>query len=161
MLYNWAENDEKAKNPRKENGALHCPSKPRFSVDEKINAVKRCFEGKESVESVAREIGCSNVTIYNWRNKYIREGVFSPMDENRKKRTQNVVDSNDVDQLKQQLYELQMEVDIRKETLNVIKKDPGVNWKNLKNREKVAVIDAMKEKYPLLILLRKDGTVKE
>lgn len=83
------------------------------------------------------------------------------MDENRKKRTQNVVDSNDVDQLKQQLYELQMEVDIRKETLNVIKKDPGVDWKNLKNREKVAVIDAMKEKYPLLILLRKDGTVKE
>ena len=34
------------------------------------------------------------------------------MDENRKKRTQNIVDSNDVDQLKQQLYELQMEVDI-------------------------------------------------
>lgn len=155
MLYNWAENDEKAKNPRKENGALHCPSKPRFSVDDKINAVKRCFEGKESVESVAREIGCSNVTIYNWRNKYIREGVFSLMDENRKKRTQNVIDSNDVDQLKQQLYELQMEVDILKETLNVIKKDPGVDWKNLKNREKVAVIDAMKEKYPLLILLRR------
>lgn len=77
------------------------------------------------------------------------------MDENRKKRTQNVIDSNDVDQLKQQLYELQMEVDILKETLNVIKKDPGVDWKNLKNREKVAVIDAMKEKYPLLILLRR------
>ena len=68
------------------------------------------------------------------------------MDENRKKRTQNVIDSNDVDQLKQQLYELQMEVDILKETLNVIKKDPGVDWKDLKNREKVAVIDAMKEK---------------
>ena len=93
--------------------------------------------------------------IYNWRNKYIREGVFSLMDENRKKRTQNVIDSNDVDQLKQQLYELQMEVDILKETLNVIKKDPGVDWKDLKNREKVAVIDAMKEKYPLPILLRR------
>ena len=77
------------------------------------------------------------------------------MDENRKKRTQNVIDSNDVDQLKQQLHELQMEVDILKETFNVIKKDPGVDWKNLKNREKVAVIDAMKEKYPLLILLRR------
>lgn len=66
------------------------------------------------------------------------------MDENRKKRTQNIVDSNDVDQLKQQLYELQMEVDILKETLNVIKKDPGVDWKNLKNREKV-VRRVMKE----------------
>lgn len=48
-----------------------------------------------------------------------------------------------------------MEVDILKETINVLKKDPGVDWKNLKNREKVAVIDAMKEKYPLPALLRK------
>ncbi|BAK48455.1 hypothetical protein CXIVA_24880 [Clostridium sp. SY8519] len=62
-----------------------------------------------------------------------------------------------MDQLKQQLYELQTEVDILKETLNVIKKDPGVDWKDLKNREKVAVIDAMKEKYPLPILLRRMG----
>ena len=49
------------------------------------------------------------------------------------------------------------ESDILKETINVLKKDPGVDWKNLKNREKVAVIDAMKEKYPLPILLRRMG----
>ena len=48
-----------------------------------------------------------------------------------------------------------MEVDILKETINILKKDPGVDWKKLKNREKVAVIDAMKEKYPLPILLRR------
>lgn len=34
--------------------------------------------------------------------------------------------------------------DILKETINILKKDHGVDWKNLKNREKVAVIDAMK-----------------
>ena len=36
-----------------------------------------------------------------------------------------------------------------------IKKDPGVDLNDLKNKEKVAVIDAMKEKYPLPVLLRK------
>lgn len=48
-----------------------------------------------------------------------------------------------------------MEVDILKETINVLKKDPGVDLNDLKNKEKVAVIDAMKEKYPLPVLLRK------
>ncbi|ASS40958.1 hypothetical protein AXF21_02945 [Eubacterium minutum ATCC 700079] len=47
-----------------------------------------------------------------------------------------------------------MEVDILKETLNILKKDPGADRRNLKNREKVAVIDAMKNKYPLPKMLR-------
>lgn len=53
-----------------------------------------------------------------------------------------------------QRHELRMEVDILKETINVFKKDPGVDWKNLKNREEVAGIDAMKSKYTLPELLR-------
>lgn len=66
-----------------------------------------------------------------------------------------MISSEEVESLRKQMYELQLEVDILKETINVLKKDPGVDWKNLKNREKVAVIDAMKEKYPLPILLRR------
>lgn len=65
------------------------------------------------------------------------------------------ISSEEIESLRKQMYELQLEVDILKETINVLKKDPGVDWKNLKNREKVAVIDAMKEKYPLPALLRK------
>ena len=47
-----------------------------------------------------------------------------------------------------------MEVDVLKETLNILKKDPGVNVMKLKNREKAVVIDAVKDKYPLPELLR-------
>ena len=65
------------------------------------------------------------------------------------------ISSEEIESLRKQMYELQLEVDILKETINVLKKDPGVDWKSLKNREKVAVIDAMKEKYPLPALLRK------
>ena len=79
--------------------------------------------------------------------KNIRPGKLPDMDEK--------ISSEEVESLRKQMYELQLEVDILKETINVLKKDPGVDWKDLKNREKVAVIDAMKEKYPLPILLRR------
>lgn len=79
--------------------------------------------------------------------KNIKSGKIPDMDEK--------ISSEEVDSLRKQMYEIQLEVDILKETINVLKKDPGVDWKNLKNREKVAVIDVMKEKYTLPILLRR------
>lgn len=69
--------------------------------------------------------------------------------------TDGKIPSEEVESFRKQMYELQLEVDILKETINVLKKDPGADLKDLKNREKVAVIDAMKEKYPLPVLLRK------
>ena len=47
-----------------------------------------------------------------------------------------------------------MKVDVLKEILNILKKDPGVNVARLKNREKAAVIDAVKDRYPLPQLLK-------
>ena len=48
-----------------------------------------------------------------------------------------------------------MEIDIWKETVNVLKKDPGINTETLKNREKAAIVDALKGKYPLPLLLER------
>ena len=42
-----------------------------------------------------------------------------------------------------------MEVDILKEALGLLKKDQGINMMKLKNHEKVVVIDAVEDKYPL------------
>lgn len=69
--------------------------------------------------------------------------------------TDGKIPSEEIESFRKQIYELQLEVDILKETINVLKKDPGVDLNDLKNKEKVAVIDAMKEKYPLPVLLRK------
>lgn len=52
--------------------------------------------------------------------------------------------SEKVESFRKQIYELQFEVDILKETINVLKKDPRADLNDLKNREKVAVIDAVK-----------------
>lgn len=50
---------------------------------------------------------------------------------------------------------MQMEIDILKETINVLKKDPGIDQTTLKNKEKTVIIDALKNKYSLPILLER------
>ena len=50
--------------------------------------------------------------------------------------------------------------DILKETINVLKKDPGINKSPLSNGEKAVIADALKTKYPLPVLLKKLRMVK-
>ena len=125
-----------------------------------MKVLRRCFENGESVKLVSEETGYSRVSIYVWRKRYLQGGVFSLMNTKNIKPeklpdTDGKIPSEEIESFRKQIYELQLEVDILKETINVLKKDPGVDLNDLKNREKVAVIDAMKEKYPLPVLLRK------
>jgi 5-methylcytosine-specific restriction endonuclease McrBC regulatory subunit McrC len=48
---------------------------------------------------------------------------------------------------------MQMQIDILKESINVIKKDPGIDQTALRNREKAAVIGTLKNKHSLPNLL--------
>lgn len=57
-------------------------------------------------------------------------------------------------EFKAQIQDLQMQVDILKETITVLKKDPGPDRTVLRNREKAAIIDVLKNQYPLPNLLR-------
>ena len=160
-LYSWILEEGKGKKHRKTASVVNTKEHPRNPPTElKMDVLKRCFEDGESVKSVSEEIGYSRASIYTWRKRYLQGGAVFLM--NTKNITPDELPDNDgkisseeVEDLRKQMYELQMEVDILKETINVLKKDPGVDWKALKNREKAAVIDAMKEAYPLPDLLRK------
>ena len=55
--------------------------------------------------------------------------------------------TNEISSLKQQMVEMQLEIDILKETINVLKKDPSVSKAPLKNKEKAAIVDALKDRY--------------
>lgn len=48
---------------------------------------------------------------------------------------------------------MQLEIDILKATLDILKKGPGINTKTLSNREKAVIVDALRGKYPLPLLL--------
>ena len=62
--------------------------------------------------------------------------------------------TEEIKKLKKTVQDMQLEIDILKETLNVLKKTPGVDITALSNKEKVVIVDALRMKYslPLLIL---------
>ena len=160
-LYNWIRNEGKTKEKRKKLNLKNTIEHPRNPPAEfKLKVLRRCFENGESVKSVSEEIGYSRASIYTWRKRHLQGGVFSLMNTKNVKPEKlpdmdGMMPSEEVESFRKQIYELQLEVDILKETINVLKKDPGADLNDLKNREKVAVIDAVKEKYPLPVLLRK------
>ena len=62
---------------------------------------------------------------------------------------------SEVAELKAQMLKMQMEIDILRETINVLNKDPGIDQTSLKNKEKAVIIDVLKAKYSLPCLLEK------
>jgi putative transposase len=53
-----------------------------------------------------------------------------------------------------------MELDILKKAAEIVKKDLGIDQRNLTNREKAILIDALRTKYPLNDLLEMTGLSK-
>ena len=167
QLYNWIATEnlppkERKPLPRIANPPEH-PRNPPLEI--KLNAIKRCFAYGESIKYVSEDIGYSRASIYQWRKQYLKEGTLGLM--NRKnipsgelkegtRLSESVAaSSHEVAELKAQMYEMQMEIDILKETINVLKKDPGIDQTALNNREKAVIIDALKTKYSLPHLLKK------
>lgn len=66
----------------------------------------------------------------------------------------------EIEQLRAQMQDMQLEIDILKETINVLKKDPGIDMASLKNREKAVMVDALKDKHSLPVLLERLGLSK-
>ena len=157
-LYKWIkEQGEPARvksTYRGENTAEH-PRHPPVAL--KLEVLSRCFERGEDVKSVSEEIGYSRASIYTWRRKYLQKGMvalMTPADDPRGTLMPGTVSSSEeIAALKAQMQEMQMQIDILKETINVLKKDPGVDQTALRNREKAAIIGALRNKYSLPSLL--------
>lgn len=131
------------------------PYKPRaWKVSEE--EIKRCLLNGMSVQSTAEELGYSPNTIYKWRNELYKKGI--PVNMARKKHThteKEVPSQKEFDVMRAQMHEMQLEIDILRETINVLKKDPGIDLTPLKNSEKAMIVDALKNKYSLPLLLKK------
>lgn len=134
------------------------------SVETKLSIIRRCFIEGENVQLVSEETGYSRASIYTWRRKYQSRGTIALMntqDDPRGVLYEGAPASTaEIDSLKQQIQDMQLEIDILKETINVLKKDPGVNKEALKNREKAVIVDALKKRYSLPLLLNRLGLSK-
>ena len=104
----------------------------------KQSIIRRCIIDGEPVKLVAEEIGYTSSLIHKWIREYREKGNLSSI----KKTTANIevnpsdIESiEDINALKAQMLDMQMEIDILKETINVLKKDPGIDQTALTNRE--------------------------
>lgn len=159
QLYKWIKTEKLPKRERKKlpiviNSNLY-PRNP--SIEVKLNAIKRCFELGESVKYVAEDIGYTRSTIYQWRKKYLLKGKIALMNRKDNIKREKLLEgketsSSELDDLKKQLFSMQLEIDILKETIDVLKKDQGISLKKLTNKEKVMMIDTLKNKYSLPVL---------
>ena len=157
-LYIWLHERDLPAKIKSKNRGKNTPEHPRHPAAElKLEILHRCFELGEDVKSVANEVGYGRASIYTWRRKYLKKGTISLMNPNdvpRGKLSSDVSSSfEEINELRSKIQDMQMEIDILKETIKVLKKDPGVSMTILKNSEKVVIVDALKNRYSLPLLL--------
>ena len=96
------------------------------SSEFKLEIIQRCFIDGENVKSVSEEIGYTPSSTYGWYRRYRKKGIFPSMKKSDKHTvTPHAANAENIDDLKAQMLEMQMEIDILKETINVLKKTPA------------------------------------
>ena len=158
-LYKWIREEGRPRDGKRKCGCRNTPGRPRNPPAKvKLEAIRRCFESGEKVADVAEQIGYTRASIYNWRRLYLSKGVLAlqnsrDVPRGRLKDGDDSSSSAEVDALKAKIRDLEMDVAILKETLNIIKKDPGVDVSALKNRDKTEIVNALRKRFGLAPML--------
>jgi len=161
-MYCWIEGRGRPARQRSKNRGGNTPGHPRHpSAGTKLDILRRCFELGEDVKSVSEETGYSRPSIYAWRKKCQEEGAVALMNRKDIPRGRPAPEGQKgkegEEDIKAQIKGMQLEIDILKETIEVLKKDPGIDLKRLRNKEKAAMADALRNRYPLPMLLKAPG----
>ena len=160
-MYTWIKNRDIEKK-RKKYDATDSPGHRRHpSLEIKLEILHRCFEDGDDIKLISEEYGYSRQSIYSWRNKYLSRGAAAIM--NKKKDLPrgtlyvNEAAHNGTDniELVAKIRDLELENDILSQTIEVLKKDQGIDLLRLKNRDKTMIIDALRNKWSLSLLLKK------
>jgi len=133
----------------------------KFTQDQKKDAVIELCTREGSAAAVADRLGTCRYSLYKWKKELLGEEDTN-MSEPGKFMLPDDRDAllAEVDSLKKKIYRQQMELDILNKAVEIIKKDQGIDPRKLTNKEKVSLIDALRERYPLNELLKMMGIPK-
>lgn len=107
-------------------------------------------------------MGVSRQSIHNWRRVVKKNGLVALMNRDKQKIIDKNLTENDsnnnvklkeLEQIQNEVKSLKLEIDILKEALNLLKKDKGIDFLKLTNREKVMLINALDSFYSIKELL--------
>ena len=145
-LCDWI--DELAPGQRKYRGPD--PRREPVSVEKKVQVIAELEARTGPATEVAEKHGVSRTTPYVWRREIMGDNVGDIEEKGVpvSKEYDDLPDDIEVLQdmlreAKMQLRRVQLELDVREATLEIVKKDPGTDPKRLTNAEKAAVISSL------------------
>ena len=129
--------------------------RPAASLASRQTAVYELCTRQGSAQSVARKLDVDRVTLYNWKNQLLGREAPASMKRDKGSRAETDRDEQErqVEGLRRDIRNLQLEHDLLKKANEIIKKDLGVDLPLLSNREKTTLVDALREEYGLAELL--------
>ena len=127
-----------------------------FSEDEKRQAVIELCTCDGSAEAVAEKVGISRAHLYTWRHQLLgKERCPVKKSPKQQKESENHEKlQRELDDLQERVHKLQLEHDILLKANELLRKDQGINLRDLTNREKTLLIDALKASYRVVELLQ-------
>jgi putative transposase len=129
--------------------------RPSASLASKREAVYELCTREGSALDVAKKLDVDRVTLYNWKNQLLGREASASM--KRDKHPPSATDpkelAQEVESLRRDIRNLQLEHDLLKKANEILKKDLGISLQLLNNREKTTLVDALREAYALSELL--------
>lgn len=122
-LYNWINRKRMLPEDRSTFRGYNTKEHPRHPpLNLKLEVLHRCFELGEDVQLVSNEVGYSTASIYIWRKKYIQKGVAGLMRSSKERERGTLKEGTpasfkEIEELKSKMQDMQLEIDILKETL--------------------------------------------
>jgi transposase-like protein len=129
--------------------------RPTASIASKRVAVYELCTRECSAQAVAQRLDVDRVTLYNWKNQLLGREAPTPMKRDRHPpaATDRTELERQVESLRRDIRNLQLEHDLLKNANEILKKDLGVSLQLLSNREKTTLVDALRKEYTLPELL--------
>ena len=126
------------------------PSVPRPQALKQAAVIELCTR-QTSAQAIAQKLAVSRGVLYKWKNQLLGPEAPASMKphNNSPPDPERAELERQVQTLRRDIRQLQLEHDILKKANEIIKKDLGVNLQLLTNQEKTRLVDALRDAYGL------------
>ena len=157
--------DELAPGQRRSRGPN--PKRDPVPVEKKVRVVAELEARTGPAAEIAERHGVSRTAPYAWRREVMGDNVGgteekgAPVSKEYDDLPDDVGELQDMlREAKMQLRRVQLELDMRQATLEIVKKDPGADPSRLSNAEKAEMVSALRARYKLCEILPIAGMAK-
>ncbi len=143
------------------------PERDPVPIEKKVEVVAELEARTGPAAEISEKHGVSRAAPYVWRREIMGDNVGgneqkgAPVSKEYDGLPDDVGELQDMlREAKMQLRKVQLELDVRQATLEIVKKDPGVDPSRLANAEKAEMVSALRARYRLCEILPVVGMAK-